>query len=51
MGSGMHRNLTHAGIRPFVTDVADVEQAVAAFVEGRLEERPERIHEGGAGTR
>ena len=51
MGSAMHRNLMQAGIRPFLTDVADIDQAVAAFVEGRLEERPERIHESGAGAR
>ncbi|MBT3265600.1 dinitrogenase iron-molybdenum cofactor biosynthesis protein [Candidatus Poribacteria bacterium] len=48
LGAGMYRNLQQAGIRPFLTDVADVEEAVSAYIEDRLVEQPDRIHASGA---
>jgi predicted Fe-Mo cluster-binding NifX family protein len=44
MGLGMQRNLEAAGIRPVLTDVQDVREAVQAFLEGRLTERPDLAH-------
>ena len=44
MGAGAYDSLQRAGIRPVVTDVADIDQAVLAFVEGRLVDYKERLH-------
>jgi predicted Fe-Mo cluster-binding NifX family protein len=44
MGLGMQRNLEEVGIRPLLTDVEDIQEAVRAFAEGRLAVRPERAH-------
>ena len=44
MGQGMRRNLEEVGIRPLLTDVEEIEEAVCAFAEGRLVERPELAH-------
>ena len=44
MGLGMQRNLEEVGIRPLLTDVEDIEEAVHAFVEGRLAVRPDLAH-------
>jgi len=44
MGRGMYANLQRAGIRAVLTDVPDVEEAVAAFLAGTLNEKPELVH-------
>lgn len=44
MGMGMHQRLQQAGIRPVLTDMANIDEAVTAFVAGHLEEHPERVH-------
>jgi hypothetical protein len=44
MGLGMQRNLEEAGIRPLLTDLSDIDEAVRAFAAGRLAVRPERAH-------
>jgi len=44
MGMGMLRNLEEMGIRPVLTDVEDIEEAVRAFIEGRLAVRPDLAH-------
>lgn len=44
MGLGAYENLRSLGIQPIVTDVTSIDEAVQAFVEGRLENRTERIH-------
>ncbi|HSB81917.1 MAG TPA: NifB/NifX family molybdenum-iron cluster-binding protein [Candidatus Methylomirabilis sp.] len=44
MGQGMYQNLHAAGIRPILTDLKDIQEALRAFVEGRLVEHPERVH-------
>lgn len=44
MGAGIYAGLQQAGIRPILTTVADIEQAVAAYLAGRLEDHPERLH-------
>jgi predicted Fe-Mo cluster-binding NifX family protein len=44
MGAGMYRNLQQAGIRPILTIVADIDEAVTTYLEGHLEDHPERLH-------
>jgi len=40
----LYQNLQQAGIRPVLTEVEDIQEAVRAFLEGRLVERPEYAH-------
>jgi predicted Fe-Mo cluster-binding NifX family protein len=44
MGQGMLQNLAQAGIRPLLTEVKNIEEAIRAFQEGRLVDRSERVH-------
>jgi predicted Fe-Mo cluster-binding NifX family protein len=44
MGAGIYHNLQQAGIRPILTTVADIDEAVTTYLEGRLEDHPERLH-------
>lgn len=44
MGQGMYQNLQQTGIRPVLTEVEDIQEAIRAFIEGRLVERPECVH-------
>ena len=44
MGIGAYENLRSLGIRPIVTDMKSIDEAVKAFIEGRLENHAERIH-------
>ena len=44
MGQGLYQNLQQAGIRPLLTEVEDIQEAIRAFIEGRLVERPEYAH-------
>jgi predicted Fe-Mo cluster-binding NifX family protein len=44
MGAGAYQSLAQAGIRPVVTDIAGIDQAVQAFIEGRLVDHPEWLH-------
>ena len=44
MGMGMQRNLEEVGIRPVLTDMQDIQEAVQAFLDGRLAERPDLAH-------
>jgi predicted Fe-Mo cluster-binding NifX family protein len=44
MGEGMLLNLRQAGIRPVLTELKDIQEAVRAFVDGTLVDRPERVH-------
>lgn len=44
MGRGAYIAMEQAGIRPFVTDFADAEQAVKAYLEGTLTDHTEKLH-------
>ncbi len=44
MGAGAYESIAQAGIRPILTDIAEIEQAVQAYVDGRLVDHPERLH-------
>jgi predicted Fe-Mo cluster-binding NifX family protein len=44
MGMGAFHKLTSSGIRPVITDVVDIEDAVSAYLAGSLTDHPERLH-------
>jgi len=44
MGAGAYENMKDAGIRPVVTDIANIDEAVEAYVEGRLVDHTEKLH-------
>jgi predicted Fe-Mo cluster-binding NifX family protein len=44
MGGGAYYSLKEAGIRPMVTDIASIDEAVQAYLDGRLVDRKERLH-------
>ncbi|MEP7379499.1 MAG: NifB/NifX family molybdenum-iron cluster-binding protein [Chloroflexota bacterium] len=44
MGAGMYESMRDAGIRPIVTDIADINAAVAGYLAGDLFDHVERLH-------
>jgi predicted Fe-Mo cluster-binding NifX family protein len=44
MGSGAFNRLASIGIRPWITEVVNIEEAVNAYLEGSLTDHPERVH-------
>lgn len=44
MGGGAHNNLLEAGIQPILTDISDIEQAVQAYLTGKIKDHLERLH-------
>jgi len=44
MGAGAYQSMVQAGIRPVVTDIPRIDEAVRAYVEGRLLDHIERLH-------
>ena len=44
MGAGAYEGLQEAGIRPIVTTAKEIDGAVRAYIEGRLENHPEKLH-------
>lgn len=44
MGAGAYQSMEQAGIRPVVTDIANIDEAVQAYIEGRLVDHSERLH-------
>jgi predicted Fe-Mo cluster-binding NifX family protein len=44
MGMGAYDSLKQAGIQPVITDIAAVDEAVAAYVAGTLRSHIERLH-------
>jgi len=44
MGAGVYASMEAAGIRPVVTDVVDIDAAVAAYVAGELQDHVEKLH-------
>jgi predicted Fe-Mo cluster-binding NifX family protein len=44
MGAGVYASMEAAGIRPVVTDVVDIDAAVAAYVAGELRDHVEKLH-------
>jgi len=44
MGMGAYQSLEQLGIRPIVTDIAEIDDAVQAYLEGRIEDHTEKLH-------
>jgi predicted Fe-Mo cluster-binding NifX family protein len=44
MGQGAYQGLQEMGIRPVLTNIADIDIAVQAFMDGSIEDHPERLH-------
>lgn len=44
MGQGAYASLRQLGIRPVVTEIADIDAAVAAYVAGNIVDHTERLH-------
>ncbi len=44
MGQGARQGLIARGIQPILTDIADIEIAVLALLDGTMVDHPERLH-------
>jgi len=44
MGRGAYQSMQSVGIRPIVTDRAEIDQALQDFVEGNLKDLTEKLH-------
>lgn len=44
MGAGAYESMRQAGIRPLVTDISNIDEAVHAYLAGRLVDHTERLH-------
>jgi predicted Fe-Mo cluster-binding NifX family protein len=44
MGYGAYQSMQQVGITPLVTDVTEIDDAVMAYVEGRLQDHTEKLH-------
>jgi predicted Fe-Mo cluster-binding NifX family protein len=44
MGAGAYQSVVARGIKPVVTDIVSIEEAVSAYVEGRIVDRVDRLH-------
>lgn len=44
MGMGAYESMKAVGIRPVVTDIADIDSAVLSYVNGQIVDRVDRLH-------
>jgi predicted Fe-Mo cluster-binding NifX family protein len=44
MGAGAYHSMQQAGIRPVVTDIEDIEEAVLAYANGQIVDQIEKLH-------
>jgi predicted Fe-Mo cluster-binding NifX family protein len=44
MGMGAYQSMQSRGIRPVVTDIATIDEAVLAYIEGSIIDQVERLH-------
>jgi predicted Fe-Mo cluster-binding NifX family protein len=44
MGLGAYRSMEARGIKPVVTEIQDIDQAVMAYVEGKIVDRVNKLH-------
>lgn len=44
MGAGAYQSMQAHGIKPLVTDLRSIDEAIAAYLEGRLVDRVDRLH-------
>lgn len=44
MGMGAYQSMVKLGIKPVVTDIEDIDQAIMAYVEGKIVDQTDRLH-------
>jgi predicted Fe-Mo cluster-binding NifX family protein len=44
MGAGAYQSMEQAGVRPIVTDIAVIDEAVLAYLSGQILDHTERLH-------
>jgi predicted Fe-Mo cluster-binding NifX family protein len=44
MGAGAYESMKQVGIRPIVTDIANIDDAIEAYLAGTLNDHPETLH-------
>jgi predicted Fe-Mo cluster-binding NifX family protein len=44
MGMGAYQSMVARGIKPLVTDIREIDQAVKAYLEGKIVDRTDRLH-------
>ncbi len=44
MGAGAYASMQQRGIKPLVTDLRSIDEAIQAYLEGRLVDRVDRLH-------
>ena len=44
MGMGAYQSMVSRGIKPVVTDIRDIDQAVMAYAEGKIIDRVDKLH-------
>ena len=44
MGAGAYQSMVQRGIKPVVTEIASSDEAVMAYVEGKIVDRTDRLH-------
>ena len=44
MGMGAYQSMVARGIKPVVTDIWDIDQAVMAYVDGKIVDRVDKLH-------
>jgi len=44
MGMGAYQSMLERGIKPLVTEISDIDQAVMAYVKGEIVDRVDRLH-------
>jgi predicted Fe-Mo cluster-binding NifX family protein len=44
MGAGAYQGMQERGLRPVVTDISSIDEAVVAYVEGRIIDQVHRLH-------
>jgi predicted Fe-Mo cluster-binding NifX family protein len=44
MGMGAYESMKTRGIQPIVTDIASIDEAVMAYIEGKIVDQVERLH-------
>ncbi len=44
IGRGMYYALPRAGIRPIITDIASIDDAARAYIDGTIVDHPEKVH-------
>ncbi len=44
MGAGLYENMKQAGIKPILTNIADIDDAVAAVIKGEITDHVDQLH-------